>query len=89
VERLEGEGRVVFRYATADGAVTAAANPNGSQNNIAGVCNAEGNVIGLMPHPERACEDILGSGGEEGRMLFECAIAWKAGTPARVGGGVQ
>ena len=88
VERLEKEGRVVFRYCEPDGAVTAAANPNGSQNNIAGVCNAEGNVVGLMPHPERACEDILGGGGEEGRMLFECAIAWKAGTPARVGGGV-
>ncbi len=86
VDRLEGEGRVVFRYAAADGAVVDAANPNGSQRNIAGVCNAEGNVVGLMPHPERACEDLLGRGGEDGLMLFQCALAWKAGVPARVGG---
>jgi phosphoribosylformylglycinamidine synthase I len=86
VERLEKEGRVVFRYCEPDGAVTEAANPNGSQNNIAGVCNQAGTVVGLMPHPERAVEDILGGGGEEGRMLFECALAWKTGTPARVGG---
>ncbi len=85
VDRLESEGRIVFRYAAADGGVTEAANPNGSQHNIAGVCNADGNVVGLMPHPERAVEDILGHAGEEGRMLFECALAWKAGTPARVG----
>ena len=86
VERLEAEGRVVFRYATADGAVTPAANPNGSMNNIAGVCNEAGNVVGLMPHPERACEALLGGGGEDGRMIFESALAWKAGTPGRVGG---
>jgi phosphoribosylformylglycinamidine synthase len=86
VKRLEKEGRVVFRYTEPDGAVTEAANPNGSMNNIAGVCNQAGNVVGLMPHPERACEDLLGEGGEEGRMIFECALAWKAGTPARVGG---
>lgn len=86
VERLEDEGRVVFRYAEPDGAVTEAANPNGSLHNIAGVCSAEGNVVGLMPHPERACEDILGQGGTEGLTLFECVLAWKAGLPARVGG---
>jgi phosphoribosylformylglycinamidine synthase subunit PurQ / glutaminase len=86
IERLEGEGRVVFRYATPDGAVTESANPNGSHHNIAGVCNQEGNVIGLMPHPERACEDLLGEAGEDGKMLFESALAWKAGIPARVGG---
>jgi phosphoribosylformylglycinamidine synthase len=86
VERLEAEGRVVFRYATADGAVTPAANPNGSMNNIAGVCNEAGNVVGLMPHPERACEALLGGGGEDGRMIFESALAWKVGTPGRVGG---
>ena len=85
-ERLEEEGRVVFRYAEPDGSVSDDANPNGSLHNVAGVCNQEGNVVGLMPHPERACEDLLGHGGEEGRMLFECALAWKAGTPARVGG---
>ena len=85
VERLEGEGRIVFRYAEADGTVSEAANPNGSLHNIAGVCNQEGNVVGLMPHPERACEDLLARSGEDGRMLFECALAWKSGTPARVG----
>ena len=83
--RLEREGRVVFRYVTADGAVTPAANPNGSIANIAGVTSARGNVVGLMPHPERACEALLGEGGEDGRMLFESAIAAARGTPARVG----
>jgi phosphoribosylformylglycinamidine synthase len=86
VDRLEGEGRVVFRYAEPDGAVTAAANPNGSLHNIAGICNEAGNVVGLMPHPERACEALLGGGGEDGRMIFESALAWKAGGPSRVGG---
>jgi phosphoribosylformylglycinamidine synthase len=86
VERLEGEGRVVLRYASPDGAVVDAANPNGSVHNIAGVCNAEGNVLGMMPHPERACEDLLGRAGQDGLTLFESALAWKAGTPARVGG---
>ena len=84
-ERLEGEGQVVFRYCSADGEVCDEANPNGSFHNIAGVCNAEGNVVGLMPHPERACEDLLGRGGEQGIALFEAALAWHAGQPARVG----
>jgi len=84
VEALEAEGRVVYRYCTADGQVSREANPNGSLNNIAGVCNAAGNVVGLMPHPERACENILGEGGDEGRSLFESALAWNKGTPARV-----
>ena len=85
-DRLEGEGRVVFRYAEADGSVTPAANPNGSVANIAGICNESGNVVGLMPHPERACEDILGHGGEDGRMLFLAACGWHSGSPGRVGG---
>ncbi len=85
VERLEGEGQVVFRYVSADGEPHSEANPNGSVNHIAGVCNPEGNVVGLMPHPERACEDLLGHGGEDGRSLFESALAWTSGGPARVG----
>ena len=85
VARLEAEGRVLFRYVTADGGVTDAANPNGSLANIAGVCNAAGNVVGLMPHPERACEALLGGGSEDGRMIFLSAIAWLRGGPARVG----
>ncbi len=86
VDALEREGRVLFRYCTADGDVTAAANPNGSLANIAGVCNAAGNVVGLMPHPERAVEASLGSGSEDGRMLFESALAAFAGRSVRVGG---
>ena len=85
VDALEAEGRVIFRYCTADGEVTPEANPNGSVNNIAGICNAAGNVVGLMPHPERACEALLVDGGEEGRTLFEAALAHARGTPARVG----
>jgi phosphoribosylformylglycinamidine synthase len=84
VDALEAEGRVVFRYCSADGEVEESANPNGSTNSIAGVCNAAANVVGLMPHPERACEDLLGEGGHDGRSLFECALAWGKDKPARV-----
>jgi len=62
VDRLEGEGRVVFRYAEGD-------NPNGSVRNIAGILNEKRNVLGLMPHPERVCDPLLG--GVDGRALFE------------------
>jgi phosphoribosylformylglycinamidine synthase len=61
LERLEGEGRVVLRYVDASGEPTEAANPNGSWHNIAGIVNEGGNVLGMMPHPERAMEAILGS----------------------------
>lgn len=84
VDRLEAEGRVVFRYVTADGEAAGAANPNGSQRSIAGVTNAAGNVVGLMPHPERAVEALLGGGGEDGRALFLSALAVKRGEPARI-----
>jgi phosphoribosylformylglycinamidine synthase len=84
VERLEGEGRVVFRYVDDGGAAIAEANPNGSVAGIAGVCNAAGNVVGLMPHPERAIEAVLGSGSEDGRMLFESLVGSKTGLPGRV-----
>ncbi|MEJ2217208.1 MAG: phosphoribosylformylglycinamidine synthase subunit PurQ [Gemmatimonadota bacterium] len=69
VERLEAEGRIVFRYVEPDGRVTEAANPNGSTRNIAGIINDAGNVLGLMPHPERAMEAVLGS--VDGLGLFE------------------
>ena len=72
LESLERAGRVVFRYCAPDGRVTAAANPNGSLGNIAGISNARGNVIGMMPHPERACEALLG--GEDGLAVFRSAI---------------
>jgi phosphoribosylformylglycinamidine synthase I len=61
LETLESDGRIVFRYVDASGATSDEANPNGSWHNIAGVTNEAGNVLGMMPHPERAMEDILGS----------------------------
>ena len=71
-ERLESEGRVAFRYCSADGDVTEEANPNGSLGNIAGVTNAEGNVLGMMPHPERCSEASIG--GTDGGLIFESVI---------------
>ena len=65
---LESENRVIFRYCDSDGKTTDAANPNGSLNNIAGICNRERNVLGMMPHPERAAESLLGS--NDGRSIF-------------------
>lgn len=61
LEALEAENRIVFRYVDEHGEVTDAANPNGSWHNIAGIVNEAGNVLGMMPHPERAMEPILGS----------------------------
>ena len=61
LERLEGQGHVVFRYVDVEGEATDAANPNGSWHNIAGIINENGNVLGMMPHPERAMEELLGS----------------------------
>ena len=72
LQDLEANGQVVFRYCAADGRVTDAANPNGSLGNIAGIMNARGNVLGMMPHPERACEALLG--GSDGLKIFESAI---------------
>jgi phosphoribosylformylglycinamidine synthase len=69
LRRLEGEGRVVFRYCDASGALTEAANVNGSINSIAGILNARGNVLGMMPHPENLIEVL--QGGLDGRGLFE------------------
>lgn len=73
IARLEGEGQVVFRYVDATGNPTEAANPNGSIDNIAGVCNPGGTVVGLMPHPERALEPLLGS--TDGLVLFQSLLA--------------
>ena len=69
---LQAENRVVFRYCDADGVVTPNANPNGSRDNIAGLINAEGNVLGMMPHPERASEALLG--GEDGLTVWRSII---------------
>jgi len=68
LKRVEGEGRVAFRYCDEDGAVTDEANPNGSRNNIAGVYNQSGTVLGLMPHPERLADAALG--GTDGIKMF-------------------
>jgi phosphoribosylformylglycinamidine synthase len=73
LEELTGEDRIVFRYCDARGEATEDSNPNGSRDNIAGICNRERNVLGLMPHPERACEDLLGS--SDGRDLFSSLAA--------------
>jgi phosphoribosylformylglycinamidine synthase len=72
VERLEKNRQVVFRYATVAGATDPAANPNGSVSNIAGLCSEGRNVVGLMPHPERACELAVGSA--DGLVLFESVL---------------
>jgi phosphoribosylformylglycinamidine synthase len=70
---LDAEGRVLVRYCDAAGNIPPESNPNGSAGNIAGICNAARNVFGLMPHPERACEDLLAS--SDGRVFFESLVA--------------
>ncbi len=72
IRRLEANNRVVFRYCTPDGGITKDANPNGSLNNIAGILNERGNVLGMMPHPERCCDELLG--GEDGKFIFQSMI---------------
>jgi len=72
IEQLKREDRVVLRYCDKLGKITDAANPNGSLDNIAGICNEGRNVFGLMPHPERASEKVLGS--EDGRLIFESIL---------------
>ncbi len=70
---LRDQDRIVFRYCDENGMITSEANPNGSRDNIAGICNRTRNVLGLMPHPERACEDLLGS--SDGRNIFRSLAA--------------
>jgi phosphoribosylformylglycinamidine synthase subunit PurQ / glutaminase len=80
LDMLEGSGRVVLRYADADGRVTPDANPNGSERAIAGIVNEAGNVLGLMPHPERASEAEVG--GTDGLRLFRSLERWLHARPA-------
>jgi phosphoribosylformylglycinamidine synthase I len=82
LDELEASGRVVLRYADAGGAVSEGANPNGSERGIAGIVNAAGNVLGLMPHPERAAEPEVG--GTDGLRLFRSLERWLQGRPAAV-----
>jgi phosphoribosylformylglycinamidine synthase len=80
LDELEMGGHVVLRYADVDGSVTAAANPNGSANGIAGIVNEHGNILGLMPHPERAAEDEVG--GTDGLRILRSLDHWLAVQPA-------
>ncbi len=76
IARLEDRQQIVFRYCDANGALTAEANPNGSLHHIAGIVNEAGNVLGMMPHPERLSEKILG--GDDGLLLFESMLkTWR------------
>jgi phosphoribosylformylglycinamidine synthase len=72
LERLEEKGQIVFRYCDSDGAITETANPNGSLSNIAGIVNEQGNVMGLMPHPERASDPLLGH--VDGQKILKSVI---------------
>ncbi|MEM1327516.1 MAG: phosphoribosylformylglycinamidine synthase subunit PurQ [Bacteroidota bacterium] len=72
LDALENSDQILFKYCDPKGNVAAAYNPNGSTNHIAGICNAERNVFGMMPHPERAAEEILGN--QDGRRLFESLL---------------
>ncbi|MGZ5004054.1 MAG: phosphoribosylformylglycinamidine synthase subunit PurQ [Chthoniobacterales bacterium] len=78
---LNANRQVIMRYVDTQGNVTPSANPNGSIENIAGICNRERNVFGLMPHPDRACEERLGSA--DGAKIFRSMIEWIAGERAR------
>ena len=73
LQELESRGQVAFRYCTPQGEATPEANPNGSSHNIAGIVNEAGNVLGMMPHPERCCEEIMG--GTDGRIIFQSILA--------------
>jgi len=73
IAMLERDDRVLFRYCSDDGEITEAANPNGSVNNIAGITNEGRNVMGMMPHPERCCESLVG--GVDGLAIFESLLA--------------
>jgi len=74
LQRIEAKGQVAFCYCTPEGKVTKEANPNGALNNIAGITNERGNVLGMMPHPERCCEPVLG--GIDGKAIFGSMVRW-------------
>lgn len=82
IRALEANGQVVLRYCDKNGKVTPDANPNGSLNNIAGIINRDGNVFGMMPHPERACETLMNS--VDGLKIFE-SVRQAVLTPAAAG----
>ena len=78
LDKLEANRQVIFRYSTPEGRLTDNSNPNGSAHAIAGICNERRNVVGMMPHPERACEAALG--GTDGLVILESIV--KAFAPA-------
>ena len=73
-QKDEKQRKIVFRYCDQDGAITTESDPSGAEDNIAAIANSKGNVLGMMPHPERGVEDILGS--RDGKKIFECVISW-------------
>lgn len=79
LDRIEGEGQVVVRYCNSEGVCDerdSHSNPNGSARSIAGICNSSGNVVGMMPHPERSIAEIVGSvGGDRGLAVFEGVLS--------------
>ena len=85
-DTLEQQSRVVLRYVDASGGESPGSNPNGAMHGIAGITNAAGNGVGLMPHPERASEAIVGgpAGGTDGRLLFESLATHLGGSQGRV-----
>jgi phosphoribosylformylglycinamidine synthase len=74
LDRLEADGRVVFRYCDANGVVTPEASPNGAARNIAGIVNEAGNVLGMMPHPERCVEALVAGGRADGALVFRSVL---------------
>jgi phosphoribosylformylglycinamidine synthase len=87
IERLERNRQVIFRYVTASGEETDAANPNGSIHNIAGITNETRNIVGMMPHPERACELAIGSA--DGLVVYQSALRALTLTPATASAAVS
>ena len=81
LDELERNRQVIFRYCDSEGRLTSEANPNGSARNIAGICNSGRNVLGMMPHPERCAESILGNA--DGLGVFQSIANALASTPAR------
>ena len=84
LDSMEENGQIIFRYSEPDGRVTDSANPNGSRRSIAGICNRERNVLGMMPHPERCCDPLVG--GEDGLAIFRSILDFTENTsPVTIG----
>lgn len=72
--KLKKNSAIVFEYCDENGKTMPESNPNGSKENIAGISNSKGNIVGMMPHPERCCDELIG--GEQGKLIFESVINW-------------